>query len=143
MTVAHILATKGRDVVTASPDSTIAEIARVLASRGIGAAIITNAERQVLGIVSERDIVRAVASGGAAALGHDTGRYMTTKVILGSDDMTVTQAMAHMTAGRFRHLPIVNNGALSGLVSIGDIVKHRLAQIEGESQAMREYIATA
>lgn len=143
MTVAHILAIKGRDVVTAAPDSTIADIAKVLAARGIGAAIITGAERQVLGIISERDIVRAIAAGGAAALGHDIGRYMTIKVTLGSDDMTVTQAMAHMTAGRFRHLPVVNNGALAGLVSIGDIVKHRLAEIESESRAMRDYIATA
>jgi CBS domain-containing protein len=143
MTVAHILAIKGRDVVTAAPDSTVADIAKVLASRGIGAAIITGAERQVLGIISERDIVRAVASGGTLALSDIASRHMTTKLVLGSDEMTVTQAMAHMTAGRFRHLPIVNNGALAGLVSIGDIVKHRLAQIESESNALRDYIATA
>lgn len=143
MTVAHILASKGRDVVTARSDSTITDIARTLAEHGIGAVVITGEARNVLGIVSERDIVRAVATTGAAALQERVDRHMTTRVTLGSESMTVTQAMEHMTHGRFRHLPIAEEGRLIGLVSIGDIVKHRLAQIESESQAMREYIATA
>ena len=142
MTVAHILAIKGREVVTAPQESTIADIAAVLAVRGIGAAVVTDAARQVLGIISERDVVRAIASGGAAAMAHLASDYMTRKVTLGFDEMTVTEAMAHMTSGRFRHLPVVNDGALAGIVSIGDIVKHRLAEIETESRAMREYIAT-
>ena len=142
MTVAHILAIKGREVVTAPQESTIADIAAVLAVRGIGAAVVTDAARRVLGIISERDVVRAIASGGAAAMAHPASDYMTRKVTLGFDEMTVTEAMAHMTSGRFRHLPVVNDGALAGIVSIGDIVKHRLAEIETESRAMREYIAT-
>ena len=143
MTVAHILATKGRDVVTAPPESSIAEIARMLAEHGIGAVVITGHAREVLGIVSERDIVRALAGSGAAALSENVDRHMTRRVTLGTDSMTVTQAMEHMTHGRFRHLPIAEDGRLIGLVSIGDIVKHRLAQIESESQSLREYIASA
>ena len=143
MNIAHILAGKGRDVVTAPPESSVSDIARTLAEHGIGAVVVTDAARRVLGIVSERDIVRAVAAGGAAALHHTIARYMTTKVTLAFDAMTVTQAMEQMTNGRFRHLPVAQDGALTGLVSIGDIVKHRLAEIEHESNAMREYIASS
>lgn len=143
MTVAHILASKGHDVVTASPDSSLAEIAATLAGRGIGAIVVTGSAREVLGIISERDIVRAVASGGGACLTEPAHRHMTEQVTLAFAAMTVTQAMEHMTSGRFRHLPVVENGVLSGLVSIGDIVKYRLAQIESESEALRNYIGSA
>ena len=143
MTVGHILAAKGRNVVTAQPHSTLAETARILVERGIGAVIVTGPAREVLGILSERDIVRAIAADGGAALNHAISRHMTAKVTVGHADMSVTQAMESMTQGRFRHLPIVEGGALEGLVSIGDIVKHRLAEIEDESRALRDYITTS
>lgn len=143
MIVADILASKGHDVVTARPDSTLAHIANTLVERGIGAIIVTDAARKVLGIISERDIVRAIAKGGAAALGDVVHSHMTAHVTLAFPAMTVTQAMELMTHGRFRHLPVVVDGTLAGLVSIGDIVKHRLAEIEGESRAMRDYIGSA
>jgi CBS domain-containing protein len=142
-TVAHILAVKGQDVVTASQESTLSEIVRTLAERGIGAVVVTGPTRNVLGIVSERDIVRAIARGGREALNDKVARHMTVKVKFAHGITTVTEAMEHMTRGRFRHLPVVEDGALCGLVSIGDIVKHRLAEIESESQALRDYIATA
>ena len=143
MTVAHILASKGHDVVTAPPETALSEIAATLAGRGIGAIVIINDAREVLGIISERDVVRAIASGGGGALADTAGQHMTERVTQAMGAMTVTQAMEHMTRGRFRHLPVVENGALAGLVSIGDIVKHRLAQIEGESRALRDYIGSA
>lgn len=143
MTVAHILAAKGRNVVTVLPHSTLGETAKILVERGIGAVIVTGAAREVLGILSERDIVKAIAAAGGAALEHAVASHMTVKVTFGHADMSVTQAMESMTQGRFRHLPIVEGGALEGLVSIGDIVKHRLAEIEDESRALRDYIATS
>ena len=143
MSVSYILTTKGHDVVTVHLQNTLGEIVKILVERGIGAVVVTGPSREVLGILSERDVVRAIADDGAQALDHVVATHMTSKVILGNGDMSVTEAMEHMTQGRFRHLPIVENGVLCGLVSIGDIVKHRLAEIEGESKALREYITTA
>ena len=143
MTVEHILAAKGRSVVTVLPTVTLGETARIMSERGIGAVIVTGPLRDVLGILSERDIVKAIAEHRGAALEHAVSSHMTTRVKVGHAGMSVTQAMEWMTQGRFRHLPIVEGGALDGLVSIGDIVKHRLAEIEDESRALRDYITTS
>ena len=143
MIVANILMVKGADVVTAQPHRTVAETLRVLAAKGIGAIVVTGARQEVLGIISERDIVRAFAKDGAAALEHPVSRYMTAKVVTTGESATVHEVMEAMTAGRFRHMPVVRDGALTGIISIGDVVKNRLAEIETEHQALRDYIATA
>jgi CBS domain-containing protein len=143
MNVEHILAAKGRDVLTIEPDRTLAEAARALTERKIGAVVVTDAGRAVLGILSERDIVRAVAREGAAALDHPVSRYMTGKVVTCTGHSSINELMEVMTERKFRHVPIVENGRLAGIISIGDVVKHRVAEIEAEHQALREYIATA
>ena len=143
MTVACILATKGRDVVTTQPHRTLSEVARMLSDKGIGAIVVTGADGEVLGIISERDIVRAIARQGAAALDHAVSRYMTAKVITTCERATLNSLMEAMTAERFRHVPVVENDRLVGLVSIGDVVKHHVADIETEQRALKEYIASA
>jgi signal-transduction protein with cAMP-binding, CBS, and nucleotidyltransferase domain len=143
MTVARILAAKGGDVVTIQPHRTIAEVARVLADRGIGAVIVAGADGDALGIISERDVVRAVARHGAGALNEAVTRYMTVKVATTTRQATVREVMEQMTEGRFRHVPVIENGRLAGVVSIGDVVKSHIEEIETEHRALREYIATA
>jgi CBS domain-containing protein len=143
MTVDHILKDKGRTVVTMHPRQTLADAARILSERRIGAVIITDQEHPVIGILSERDIVRAVARDGATALDHPVSRHMTTKVVTCAGASAINDVMELMTTGKFRHVPVIEEGQLRGIVSIGDIVKHRLAEIEAEHQALREYIATA
>ncbi len=143
MTVARILAAKGRDVVTTQPHRTLSEVAAMLSDRGIGAIVITGADGYVLGIISERDIVRAMARYGGAALDHAVSRHMTAKVITTDERATLDSLMEVMTGGRFRHVPVVENSRLVGLVSIGDVVKHHVADIETEQRALKDYIATA
>ncbi len=143
MTVTLILAAKGRDVVTIDPAATLAEATRLLAEKRIGAALILGADRRLVGIISERDIVRALAAGGAAALEEPVSKMMTRKVETCNEGETVASIMERMTAGKFRHMPVIDQGRLSGMVSIGDVVKHRLHEMETESGAMREYIMTA
>jgi CBS domain-containing protein len=143
MTVENILRTKGRDVVTIEPDRTLAEAARLLSDRKIGAVIVRDTFRPVAGILSERDIVRAVATRGAGALEEPVSRSMTEKVVTCTVHSAINDLMEMMTDGKFRHVPVVEGGGLAGIVSIGDIVKHRLAQVEAETRAMRDYIATA
>ncbi len=143
MTVAVILAAKGNDVTTTQPHRTLQEIAAILAERGIGAVIITGGDGEVLGILSERDIVRAIGRNGVGVMEDAVSKHMTTKVVTASMEDAIDHVMEQMTAGRFRHLPVVHNGRLSGVVSIGDVVKHRLELIESEHRALREYIATA
>ena len=142
MTVAAILSNKGRDVITVSPDLSIAEIVRILAERRIGAIVVTDGANHILGIVSERDVVRALARG-AAALNGPVSSIMTAKVVTCTDRNTINEVMARMTEGRFRHLPVVEDGQLAGIVSIGDVVKARIEQVEREADEMRAYIATA
>lgn len=142
MTVAHILADKGPDVVTIQPHRTIAEASRLLAAHRIGAVLVTGADGKILGILSERDIVRAVAAG-PATLDDAVSKHMTERVVTCTPDMVVYDVMDVMTAGRFRHLPVLDQNRLAGLISIGDVVKFRVAEIEAESRAMRDYIAMA
>jgi CBS domain-containing protein len=143
MTIARILAVKGRNVVTTQPHCTLTQVTEVLAERGIGSIIVTSADGEVLGILSERDIVRAVVHDGLAAFESSVSKYMTAKVVTTTEEMSLLSIMEEMSRGRFRHLPVVKHGRLVGLVSIGDVVKHRLEEIESERQALEEYIATA
>jgi len=143
MTVEKILRIKGRDVVTITPDCTLAEAARLLSERKIGAVVVSDNFRPVSGILSERDIVRALAKRGAAALDEPVSRSMTEKVVTCTVHSAINDLMEMMTDGKFRHIPVVEGSGLAGIVSIGDIVKHRLAEVEAETRAMRDYIATA
>ncbi|ACK49331.1 putative signal transduction protein with CBS domains [Methylocella silvestris BL2] len=143
MTIARILAEKGRNVSTIQPHRTIAEVLQILAVQNIGAVVVTDSEGGVLGILSERDIVRALGRDGASALDDAASKYMTAKVITTLESECVSIAMEKMTTRRFRHLPVVKDGKLAGLVSIGDLVKFRLAEMEQQHEALKEYIATA
>jgi CBS domain-containing protein len=143
MTVKAILSRKGNDVLTIDPNATLATAIKLLADRKIGAVVITGAERQVIGILSERDIVRAFAASGPAALDEQVGQVMTRKVMTCDEAETISSLMERMTQGKFRHLPVVERGRLAGIVSIGDVVKYRLEEMEKESSALREYILTA
>ena len=143
MTVARILAVKGREVFTTQPHQTLQETARLLALKGIGAVVVTGVDGAITGIISERDIVRAVADHGAAALAAPVLEHMTSEVFTATSDASINDIMERMTNSRFRHVPVVDEDQLAGLVSIGDVVKHRIAEIETEHRALREYIATA
>ncbi len=142
MNVGGILNDKGRNVETASPEATLQEIASVLGTKKIGALIILGSNGKIAGILSERDIVRAIAEGGVSALSKPASEFMTHKVVTCSESDTVNQLMESMTKGRFRHLPVVHNGKLTGVMSIGDVVKHRIAEAEFEAEEMKRYIAS-
>jgi CBS domain-containing protein len=141
MTVATILSEKGREVATTVASRTIREVVDDLAARKIGALVVVEGVDQVVGIVSERDIVKALARKGGAALDDPVGTIMTRDVVTCSDAETVIRVMGRMTRGRFRHLPVVKNGRLDGIVSIGDVVKARIGEVEREADEMRSYIA--
>jgi CBS domain-containing protein len=143
MTVKAILSQKGSEVLTIDPAATLADAAKVLAERKIGAVLITGVDGRLAGILSERDIVRALAERGADILNERVDRTMTRKVVTCTEAETIAAIMERMTAGKFRHLPVVDQGRLTGVISIGDVVKYRLHEIETESQALREYILTA
>jgi CBS domain-containing protein len=143
MTVARILNDKGRDVATAQPHRTLMEAARVLAEKRIGALVVVDPHHAILGILSERDIVRALAAGGADVLGDAVSRHMTARVVTCTERDLIVEVMERMTNGRFRHMPVEENGRLAGIVSIGDIVKQRLAETAAESQQMMDYIQMA
>jgi CBS domain-containing protein len=143
MTVGIILAAKGRGSVTIEPNSTLADAIKLLAEKRIGAALILGADHRIAGIISERDIVRALAERGAGVLNEPVSQTMTRKVETCNENEPVVNIMERMTAGKFRHMPVVDQGRLVGVVSIGDIVKHRVQEMERESGAMRDYIMTA
>ena len=141
-TLSLILSQKGRDVVTTAPHRTVREVAKVLHDKAIGAVVVTGADGIVLGIFSERDVVKVLALG-ADALDDSVSKHMTSRVVTATEDTGVLQLMERMTEGRFRHIPVVERDRLKGLVSIGDLVKYRIAEIETERQAMLDYIGTA
>jgi CBS domain-containing protein len=143
MTVSIILAGKGRDVVTIEPNATLSDAAKLLAERRIGAVVILGADRRIVGILSERDIVRALAQSGRDALDRPVSEAMTRKVSTCHERETISAIMERMTVGKFRHIPVVDQGRLVGIISIGDVVKHRLSEVERDSAAMRDYILTA
>ena len=143
MNVAHVLKIKGNAVVTVSPHRTLQEAARLLTEHHIGATVVCGSDGKIVGIISERDIVKAIAHHGASALEHAVSKYMTEKVITCGEDALMSDLMDIMTAGKFRHLPIVSDGRLAGIISIGDVVKHRINDMESEQDALRSYITMA
>ncbi|HEY8128846.1 MAG TPA: CBS domain-containing protein [Hyphomicrobium sp.] len=142
MIIGQILKSKGRGVTTARPDDSILEIALQLANRKIGAVVIIGEGGKVAGIISERDIIRLIAEHGADALTMPAKDGMTREVISCTRESTLDQIMETMTKGRFRHLPVIEDGALAGIISIGDVVKYHTAEVELEVTAMRGYLAT-
>lgn len=143
MNVKSILDAKGHGVHTIGPNETLSEAINKLAEHRVGALVVTNGDRKVAGILSERDIVRMVAKHGAAALEQSVRQAMTAKVKICNESHTINQVMEIMTQGRFRHLPVENNGQLDGIISIGDVVKKRIEEVEREAEEIKQYIATA
>lgn len=142
MNVNSILQSKGSAVATIEPTATMAAATALLAEKRIGALVVTGAEGRVVGILSERDVVRAMAKGDGA-MKTPLSEVMTRKVVTCRANDSITTIMEQMTAGKFRHLPVVEDGRLVGIVSIGDVVKHRLWELEQEQNALRDYIQTA
>lgn len=143
MTVARILARKGRGVTTAEPHVTLRDVIAVLADKHIGALIVADSTGAMLGIVSERDVVRALAAKGPDALDDPVSHVMTKEVVTASEEDGVIEIAQKMSNGRFRHMPVLKNGHIVGIVSTGDAIKYRLEQMEMEQSALRDYIATA
>jgi CBS domain-containing protein len=143
MIVSTILSAKGGNVVTIEPTATLADASRLLAQHRIGAVLVTGAGERIVGVVSERDIVRALAAHGANALGLPLTDVMTRKVVTCTRADTIAELMERMTGGKFRHLPVIEDDRLVGIISIGDVVKMRLMEMEHEQNAMRDYIQTA
>lgn len=142
MNVARILKEKGRAVFTIPPETLVASAVETLAKERVGALVVCDEDSHVIGIISERDIVRILANEGANSLDQPVASYMTRDVLTCVERDSVNWLMEEMTTRRFRHLPVVEGGRLIGIVSIGDVVKHRLAAAELEAASMREYIAT-
>jgi CBS domain-containing protein len=143
MTVAHILNAKGRDVIIATPDEKLKNVADTLAKKRIGAIVIIDREGGIAGIVSERDVVRAIATMGAAALDKPASQFMTTNVMTCGPRDSEAELMGLMTEHRIRHLPVVDDGKLDGMISIGDVVKFRIEAIEREAEELKVYIASS
>lgn len=143
MDVASLLGSKGSRVVTTRPDATISEVVHKLKQERIGALVVSEDDVGVVGIISERDIVRALADHGSAVMERKVEVLMTREVVTCAPDDRIATLMAKMSHRRIRHLPVLDDGRLCGMISIGDVVKHRLEEIESEADALRQYIATA
>ena len=143
MNVAQILKRKGYEVLTTAPHHTLRDAAKALAERRVGAVVVADATGHVLGILSERDIVRAIGVNGADSLGEPVSQHMTANPTMVGEDVDIDELMQLMTAGRFRHLPVVEGERLAGIISIGDIVKHHVDELHHERDSLREYIASA
>jgi CBS domain-containing protein len=141
MNVAAILKHKGRAVATIPPTLTLIEASGRMAHKRIGALVVVGAQGEIAGIISERDIIRKLAEAGPACLTHPVAEAMTRHVVTCQEGDTLDELMSMMTTRRFRHIPVVADGDLVGIVSIGDVVKHHVAEIEMEATAMRAYIA--
>ena len=142
MTVRAILDTKGHQIESVEPDARLSSAIKTLAERKIGAVLVMSEDR-IEGILSERDIVRVLGERGAAVLDEPVSAVMTRKVVSCKQADTVAAIMEMMTSGKFRHLPVTEEGRVVGLISIGDIVKWRVREYESEQEALREYIKTA
>ena len=140
-TVAAILKHKGYQVTTIDPTATIARVVDVLAEHRIGAVLVIDRADQLLGIVSERDIVRCLAANGVRTLEMTAGQLMTRALQVAHPETTVAEAMTRMTVGRFRHMPVMERDVLVGLVSIGDVVKARIMEQESEVDSLKAYVA--
>jgi CBS domain-containing protein len=140
MFVSDILAQKGGLVFTVTPGTTVAQVAQQLSTRRIGSVLVMAGTDSIAGIVSERDLVRALARHGAEALDLEVRQVMTRDVVTCHPDDSIERAMEMMTSGRFRHLPVVDRDDLVGLISIGDVVKARLEETQHEAEALKAYI---
>lgn len=143
MTVAAILSGKGHETITARSDALLSEICETLAKHKIGAVVVCNGDNQIEGIISERDIVRVIGTQGPSALQLPVSGIMTKNVVTATEENNINEVMARMTQGRFRHMPVVKEGKLTGVISIGDVVKFKIAQVELEAEQMRSYITMA
>jgi CBS domain-containing protein len=142
MNVDAILRAKGNSVATIAPDATVARAVHELKTRGIGALVVSEDGRGVAGILSERDIVHALAEHGAALMTMTVDALMTRRVVTCKPEDTVSELMARMTERRFRHLPVMREGALIGIVSIGDLVKNRIDEVQFEADSLRSFITS-
>lgn len=141
MTVAEVIRQKGRNIVSVAPDAGIAEIAAIIASRRIGAVVVLAEHGGLAGIVSERDVVKALAKHGAGALALTAGELMTRQVTTVTMATSVDQAMEIMDAGYFRHLPVMDDGGLAGIISIRDLVRHRVMLHQRDVEALKAFVA--
>lgn len=141
MIVRSILKSKGKDVETVAPDASILNVSKILHQKRIGAVLVMN-EGQIRGVLSERDIVRGICQYGADVLARPASDLMTRDVVTCDMDDTVNALMELMTNNRIRHIPVLEQGRLAGIISIGDVVKNRIAESEMEAQALKEYIVT-
>jgi CBS domain-containing protein len=142
MLVSQILRTKGDSVFTVKPSDTVGAVAELLHTRRVGALVVLDAER-VVGIVSERDVVRAVATGGPEALSQPVSDFMTSNVLFAEPGETVDNSLTRMTDRRIRHLPVCQKERLVGIVSIGDLVKWKISEVEAEADGLKAYIAAS
>jgi len=138
--VSAVLRAKGDDVAMTTATATVGDVVGALADRGVGALVVSGDGRTIDGIVSERDVVRALASRGSEVLGEPVASIMTTEVVTCSPTTTVRELAALMTEQRVRHVPVLVDGELGGIVSIGDVVKSRISELETETDAIREYV---
>ncbi|EHS54067.1 putative signal transduction protein with CBS domain-containing protein [Rhizobium sp. PDO1-076] len=136
-----ILELKGRDVVTVGPSVTLGEAAHILEENKIGAVVVVGMENRIVGIFTERDVVRAIGQNGRDAFDQPISTLMTANVYRCREDTSVNELMELMSARRFRHVPVEDNGKLSGIISIGDVVKSRIREIETEAEQIKAYIA--
>jgi len=143
MTVNDILRHKGNHVITIEPTAALAAAVRTLVQHRIGALLVTGADHRIVGIISERDVVRVLDEKGPAVLAAPVAEVMTRRVVTCDRNETIAEIMERITSGRFRHVPVIEHGRLVGIVSIGDVVKARLSQLEHEQNALCEYIRTA
>ena len=143
MSVARILEEKGSDVFTLADDASILDAVRALGEHRVGAMVVVDADRKIMGILSERDVGGAIARRGAGALSEPVSALMTRNVVTCTQDMPINRLMELMTQGRFRHLPVERDGRLAGIVSIGDVVKRRIAEVEQEAAEIRHYITSS
>ena len=141
MTIADILSHKGDEIISVAPDATVQGALDLLATHRIGALLVMDPDGAPVGILSERDVVRHIASSGAGVLDGPVSACMTADIVSCAPGETIEGAMATMTRGRFRHLPVMQDGRLVGLVSIGDVVKQRIAEAERDTEELKRYIA--
>jgi len=140
MLVSDILKSKGKTVISAPPSMPVSDAARLLAAKRIGSILILDRDK-VAGILSERDIIRVLAAEGPSCLDGPVSRLMTTKVVTCTPSQTIADVMEMMTTGRFRHVPVMDDGTVAGMISIGDVVKWRLEEAQEEIRQMAAYVA--
>lgn len=141
MLINQLLSTKGREVYTVTPDDSLSSVAALLYTRKVGAFVVTDRAGAVVGIISERDIVRAIATSGGQSLGQPVSQVMTREVFSAGPGETIDALLGHMTDRRIRHLPVMESGRLIGIISIGDLVKAKIAASEHEAQTLKAYIS--